>query len=90
MVGVKRQGIDELICFLLKGLKQCRSKGVLAGEGEVFGGIPEVSSEDALIEGVDGVSDLNAVIGGSEGDRGGVGGTNRSGHLQGLPLFEGA
>ena len=76
MVGVKRQGIDELICFLLKGLKRHRSKGVLAGEGEVFKSIPEVPSEDALTQGVDGVSDLNAVIGGNEGDRGGVGGMN--------------
>ena len=38
---------------------------------------------------IDGVSDLNAVIGGSEGDWGGVGGTNRSRHLQGLPLLKG-
>ena len=90
MVGVKRQGINELICLLLEGLKRRRSKEFLAGEGEVFRGIPEVPSEYALTEGVDGVSDLNAVIGGSEGDRGGVGGTNRSGHVQGLPLFEGA
>ena len=76
MVGVKGQGIEELIRFLLEGLKRRRSKGVLAGEGEVFRGIPEVPSEYALAEGVDGVSDLNAVIGGSVGDRGGVGGTN--------------
>ena len=76
MVGVKRQGIDELICLLLEGLKRRRSKGVLAGEGEVFRSIPEVPLEDALFQGVDGVSDLNAVISGSEGDRGGVGGMN--------------
>ena len=90
IVGVKRQGIDELMCLLLEGLKRRRSEGVVAREGEVFRGIPEVSSEDARAKGVDGVSDLNAVIGGSIGDRGGVGGTNRSGQLQGLPLLEGA
>ena len=90
IIGVTRQGIDELICLLLEGLKHCRSEGVLAGEDKVFRGIPEVPSEGALTEGVDGVSDLNAVIGGSVGDWGGVGGTNRSGQLQGLPLLEGA
>ena len=90
MVGVTRQGIDELMCLLLEGLKRRRSEGVLTGEGEVFRGLLEVPSEYALAEGVDGVSDLNAVIGGSVGDRGGVGGTNRSGQLQGLPLLEGA
>ena len=88
VVRVKWELVQETICLLLKGLKHPRIKGVLAGEGEIFGSILEVPSEHALAKGVNGVSDLNAVIGGREGDRGGVGGTNQL--LQGLPLFEGA